>query len=52
MGISKCNLPTSIKLSMQHSDGVPVPSILFTAEKILQTLVDDDFSETRSEKQF
>jgi hypothetical protein len=37
---------------MQHSNGVPVPSILFTAEKILQTLVDDDFSETRSEKQF
>jgi hypothetical protein len=41
--------PTSIKLLIQHSDDVPVPSIPFTAEKILQTSVDDDFSETRSE---
>jgi hypothetical protein len=41
--------PTSIKLPIQHSDDVPVPSIPFTAQKILQTSVDNDFSETRSE---
>jgi hypothetical protein len=41
--------PTSVKLPTQHSDDVSVPPILFTAEEILQTSVDDDFSETRSE---
>jgi hypothetical protein len=41
--------PTSVKLPTQHSDDVSVPSIPFTAEQILQTSVDDDLSETRSE---
>jgi hypothetical protein len=41
--------PTSVKLPTQDSDDVSVPSIPFTAEKILQTSVDDDFSGTRSE---
>jgi hypothetical protein len=41
--------PTSVKLAIQHSDDVPVSSIPFTADQILQTSVDDDFSEMRSE---
>jgi hypothetical protein len=39
----------SVKLPIEHSDDVPIPSISFTAEQILQTSVDDDFLETRSE---
>jgi hypothetical protein len=44
--------PTSVKLPTQHLDDVSVPSIPFTAEQILQTSVDDDFSETRNKKRF
>jgi hypothetical protein len=41
--------PTSVKLPTQHSVDVSVPPIPFSAEQILQTSVDDDFSETGSE---
>jgi hypothetical protein len=44
--------PTSVKLPPQHSDDVSVPSNPFTAEQILQTSVDKDFSETRNKKRF
>jgi hypothetical protein len=44
--------PTSVKLPTQHLDDVSVPSIPFTAEQILQTSVDDDFSETRNDSKF
>jgi hypothetical protein len=41
-----------VKLPTQHLDDVSVPSIPFTVEQILQTSVDDDFSETRNKKRF
>jgi hypothetical protein len=44
--------PTSVKLPTQYLDDVSVPLIPFTAEQILQTSIDDDFSETRNKKRF